>query len=122
MHGGIIPIIATDARGKIVARSIVRLGWDKVNDRPVLLQEKIYSSIRDAKLTQLMNEMVLRKAESMGIPLLGERGSSPHKYPGTFSYLGGDFPFVQSDAARGISDGINGFDITDCALLSHMHQ
>ena len=119
MHGGILPIVAKDAQGKIAARSLLRLGWDKKNGKPLILQERIYSNVHDPNLVQKINEIALKKAQKMGIPLLAKRepGSQGGMYPGSFSYLGGDFPYVYSDAAGGVMDGIQGFDIEECTLL-----
>ena len=123
MHGGILPIVARPkgpAEGKMVARCFLRLGWDKDKQSAVLLQEPIYSNVKDAALSQAINQMAVDKAKQLGIPLIENRARAAHgaPYKGTFSFLGSDYPFVYSDSARGIVDGIKGFEIKDSYLVA----
>ena len=68
MHGGILPIVARPkgpAEGKMVARCFLRLGWDKDKQSAVLLQEPIYSNVKDAALSQAINQMAVDKAKQL---------------------------------------------------------
>ncbi len=124
MHGGVIPIIARPkgtADSKMTARCFLRLGWDNDKQTAVLLQESIYSNVKDAVLSNAMNQMAVDKAKQLGIPLIEKdryRGLHGKPYEGTFSFLGGDYPYVYSDAARGLVDGLKGFDIKNCYYAS----
>lgn len=125
MHGGVIPIIARPkgtADSKMTARCFLRLGWDNDKQTAVLLQESIYSNVKDAVLSNAMNQMAVDKAKQLGIPLIEKdkyRGQHGKPYEGTFTFLGGDYPYVYSDAAGGLVDGLKGFEIKNCYSASN---
>ena len=105
----------------MAARCFLRLGWDKDKQSPILLQESIYSNVKYAALSKAMNQMALDKAQQLGIPLIEKdkyRAGHGTPYVGTFSFLGSDYPYIYSDAAGGIVDGLKGFDIKNAYLVT----
>ena len=73
MHGGILPIVARQrgsTDGKMASRCFLRLGWDKDHKTAVLLQESIYSNVKEVALSKAMNQMAVDKAKQLGIPLI----------------------------------------------------
>lgn len=73
--------------GRIAGRSMIRLLWDKKNERPVLYQELYYQSNPNPQIRSLVREICLEKARSLGVALVGASGDRP--YPEEIHALGG---------------------------------
>lgn len=65
-----------DADGKIVARRILRLLWDKSNNKPVLLMEWLYPDILNPELKLALDIFVKKRAKELGVDLY-EQGENP---------------------------------------------
>ncbi|NGX43631.1 MAG: hypothetical protein K940chlam7_01929, partial [Chlamydiae bacterium] len=115
INGEILPIVVKDAKGKIVARSVMRLLWDEKNQKPVILQERLYDNTERPEVTKAINDMAIAKAKKMGVPLVSKEIGSGPRYEGTVEFLGGPAPFVYSDATRGENSGP--FKVEGCHLL-----
>ncbi len=61
--------LVKDAEGRIVARSVLRLLIDSEGN-PVLFQERVYVANPDPKWPELIRKIALKKANSLGVPLL----------------------------------------------------
>ncbi len=124
LHGGVMPVVARykgNENGKIVARSMLRLGWNKEEKSLVLLQEPVYSNVRNAELSKAIQKKAVEKARQLKIPLIENdkvREGRGELYKGTFSFLGSDYPYIYSDAARGVVDGLKGFDVSNCYVVN----
>jgi len=117
MNGEIKPIVIKDENGKIVARSLLRVMWDVVNERPVLLQEKVYSNIKEQLITDHLEQYAKTRAKELKIPLVSKDVGDGPAYEGSVVYLGGSSPFIYSDANKGVEDGTKRFTSPGCHLL-----
>ena len=93
-------IAIKDKEGNIVARSILRLLWDKQNDCPALMQERVYSNIPDESLTRALNNFALAEAERLGINLYTSEG----KGSVSLESFGSVAPWEYVDSAGGVHD------------------
>lgn len=76
IDGKVRAVVLKDAKGRIHARVILRLLWDEELKRPVLFREKLYKNpgVFNQDI-QLIEEMCLFKAKTMGIPLVQSKSS-----------------------------------------------
>jgi len=91
-------IAIKNAKGQIVARSIMRLLWD--GEKPVLFQERLYPSGADPNFEKALRAFAIARAEKLGVPLLS--GEGKELYPNPVSSLGGIAPYEYVDAAQGV--------------------
>ncbi len=117
LNGEIRAIVIKDKSGKLVARSLLRLMWDGKNNTLLLLQERIYSNSQEASIERYLECFALEKAKKMGLPLVSNEIGKGPSYPGTVKYLGGDIPFIYSDACGGIKNGQEEFEAIGCHTL-----
>lgn len=106
LNGEIRAITVKDRAGRIVARSVMRLLLD--GDKPVLLQERLYSNTSSSFVEDALKKWAKDKAEDMGITLVSKEvhhGENEKSYPGKIQYLGGRAPYFYSDAINGAHDG-----------------
>ena len=93
-------IAILDKDGNIVARSILRLLWDRQNDRPALMQETVYSNIPDESISVALNTFAKAHADKLQLDL--------YRYDkdGTASLqsFGSIAPWEYVDSAEGIHD------------------
>lgn len=127
LMNGEVKAIAVKQGDKVVARVLMRLMWDDQNNKPVLLQEPLYSNVDDPTIKQAINDAVLEKAKAMGICLVsknyteGEEKIASNEiekrvaYNGTVTCLKGFAPFNYSDLGGGLKDAA--FAIADCYVL-----
>lgn len=95
-------VAVKDDTGKIVARSIFRILWDKKEKIPVLFQEVIYQAAGAPSSTKAaIEKMALRRSEALGIPL----ASSYKRYHNPLVSLGSKAPFEYVDSGGGATDG-----------------
>ena len=105
-------IAIKDKEGNIVARSILRLLWDKTGNSPVLMQERVYSNIADDNLTVALDKFAKAQSERLGLPL--------YRYDGTgtanLESFGSNAPWEYVDSANGVH--ANGkFTITKASVV-----
>ena len=62
-------IAVLDSDKKLVARSILRLLWDPKNNRPALMQERIYSNDANPRVSSSLDEFAKIQAKKLGVPL-----------------------------------------------------
>ncbi len=103
-------IVVKDKKGKIIARSVLRILWDPDKKKPVLFMEKIYrTKNQDASVVNaLVVKLCEQKARFMNLPLVACHGDyldSSSLYPGKLEALGGPVPFEYADAAGGAQAG-----------------
>lgn len=112
-------IIVRSVQGKIAARSVLRILWDKNRQQPVLFMEKIYTNANQPALHDLIKRGCRQKAKEMGLPLLCEKSSDAQlpRYAGAISSLGCDAaPYEHIDALNiAVSNGC--FEIPDSRVL-----
>jgi hypothetical protein len=113
MNGEGKPIVVKKD-GCLVARSWLRLMWDDKKQIPVLLQERIYSNVRDSA-DKAINQWAVDKAKEMGVFLVSKEIGEGKHYEGKVSHLGGLAPYLYSDASGGVQEGP--FEIVDCHVL-----
>jgi hypothetical protein len=104
LMNGEIKAIAVKSGDKLVARSIIRLGWDPKTQRRVLLQERIYNNIAGNKeIEEAINRWAKDKAQEMGCPLVAADTSGDYPpYSGEVHFYKGFAPFTYSDASGGV--------------------
>lgn len=112
---GEIRVIAVKAGNKIIARAVIRLMWDEKKQRPVLLQERVYSNIEDPDIAIAINDMAKEKAKMMGLCLVSKIISTDVPYDGKVTFSKGRAPFIYSDAAGGVQS--EPFSIENCFVL-----
>ena len=115
MDGSVLPIVVKK-NGVIIARSILRLLWDEKNNTPVLFQERLYSNVNNTLISDAINKAACDMAKDMKIPLLTREIESPNKKPynGIVKFLGGNTPFIYSDASSGVLNGLDPFTFPNC--------
>lgn len=120
---GEVRAIAIKQGDKLVARAIIRLMWDEKNQRPVLLQEQLYSNVKDDAMQQAINDLAKEKAKQMGICLVSnnigarEKLSSEELYNGTVEFLGGFAPFIYFDSSGAMKQGQEKVSVSHCFTL-----
>ena len=120
LNGEVLPIVAKDKNGVLVARCLLRLMWDSKNNMPVLLQERLYSNTKNAIVKEKIDELAIEKAKKMGIPLVSKEIGSGDPYNGKVEFLGGGLaPFIYSDAGDGdsVKDTSKSFEVTGAHVL-----
>lgn len=85
-------VVVLNSEGIIVARTILRILWDKQANKPILLQELIYPEILPAAIVTVMNNSCKRRARELGLPLLSNQQTGL-PYPNSVESLGGRAPF-----------------------------
>jgi hypothetical protein len=84
-----------DARGKIVARCLLKLLWD--GKRPVIYRERIYSNTMNPVITQALDKASIQIAQEFNIPLTCAYGVTHYGKP--LQALGGPAPYEYSDGS-----------------------
>jgi hypothetical protein len=96
MNGQTRLLAVVDEKGRIVARSMIRLLLDDQGN-PVLFQEKLYG---DSEYQQSIEELALAKSAQMNLPLMI---AAPQGSSGTpLKSIGGLAPYEYSDGAAGV--------------------
>jgi hypothetical protein len=97
-------ILIKDIHGKIVARSVLRILWDDIQNCPVLFMEKIYTKGMGEELSTLIREGCEAVAKNMKLTLVASKSCFLNglPYKNELSALGGPAPFEYVDALRGI--------------------
>lgn len=112
-------IIVRNSQGKIAARAVLRILWNKEKQQPVLFMEKIYTNATNQALHDLIKIGCQQKAEEMGLPLLCETSilAKLPSYKGVVSSLGCDktcFEYVDA-IKKDVTGGC--FDISESCIL-----
>jgi ankyrin repeat protein len=103
-------IVLKNRKGKIVARCLLKILWDMEKRVPVLFQERLYvNDVGNHQHAELLNEMCLRKAQAMNLPLLKIFNEEVNRYPNIICSLGGRSTFEYVDALTGLEN--NNYDI-----------
>jgi ankyrin repeat protein len=96
-------------QGKMVARCLLKILWNKKKEVPVLFQERLYINRQGNEdyYSDLLDEMCKRKAMAMNLPLLKLFGTDSEKdYPDSICSLGGRCPVEYVDAKGGLKENI----------------
>jgi len=91
-------LVIKDGRGKIVARSMLRLLWD--GEKPVLFRERFYPDALSVKERDALNALAKQIAAELGMTLTSFEGGA--FYGKDLQALGGPAPYEYSDAAGGV--------------------
>jgi ankyrin repeat protein len=109
-------IAVKDTGGKLVARCLLKLLWDKELKRPVLFQERLYVNGHCNGHAEALNKMCLLKAQEMNITLLNKKYfSRGGTYPNAVSSIGGRSCFEYVDALGGVRSQV--YDISKCQIV-----
>lgn len=100
LMNGEIKAVAIKQGGKLIARVILRLMWDGVNNCPVLLQEPLFTSVSNPVFVEAINIFAKDKAKAMGVPLLSHEIVTENLYKETVQFLGGFAPVGYSDSSE----------------------
>lgn len=114
------PMVVIDAKGKIIARSIMRILWDEKLNQPVLFMEKIYTKYLDPALRVLIMEGCKHKAKELGLTLVASLKDYPKlnenkAYENPLESYVGPAPAEYVDALGGIQD--SRYTITNSRIL-----
>jgi hypothetical protein len=102
LMNGEIRAFAIKDGNKIVARILLRLMWDEINQCPVLLQEPLYSNEDVSPAFKLaLIGFVGEKANMMRLNIVA-KGVPAVPYTGTVKFLGGFAPVGYCDSAGGL--------------------
>jgi hypothetical protein len=111
--------IVSDENGNMLAQSVLRLLMDS-QSQPVLFQERVYSAKHNPEFNQLLRKIALKKAESLGIPLVGPQAvCSEEKVPYSHTPLQAKakpVPFEYVDAKGCIEPGA--YSISEAFILN----
>ena len=92
-----------DQNGKLIARRMIKILWDKKQESPVLFFEKFYGP-KEGKGEQfdaILESMAREKAASMKLPLVRKvEGKYKSDYPNSIHSLGGPGPEEFVDTTR----------------------
>ena len=133
MNGEIKAIVVMEG-DRIIARSVLRLGWDDRAKKPVLLLEPEYYNVKDPSVSKAILDMAIEKAKIMGLTLVQknfpEEGDEKEvkedreklpPYNGSITFLQGLAPFTYCDSAQTIFGvgGLKGgaFSIWGCSVV-----
>jgi hypothetical protein len=95
-------IAVKDEQGKILARSIFRILWDKIEKKPVLFLERCYQAAKaPSNLEKVLEKMAIKRGEALGLSVVSKE--KPHHNP--IVSLGSKAPFEYVDAATGVTNG-----------------
>jgi ankyrin repeat protein len=109
-------IAVKDTGGRLVARCLLKLLWDKELKKPVLFQERLYVNGRCNGHAEALNKMCLLKAQEMNITLLNKESfSRGGTYPNAVSSIGGRSCFEYVDALGGVKTQV--YDISSCTVI-----
>ena len=99
-------ILIKDSQGIIVARTVLRILWDKAQKRPVLFMERIYTKGANEELFNLIRKGCEEVAKNMNLTLVASRKDFPDgpPYNGELFALGGPVPFEYVDALSEIQE------------------
>ena len=102
-------LVIKDNFGKIVARNVLRLLYDKDSHRPVLFLERHYTRIANMGFVVALNNAARHYAAQLQLPLLTVHAMEPwlekKPYKGRICSLGCNAPFEYTDAGGGETDG-----------------
>lgn len=70
-------IAVKDENGHIIGRCVLRMLWDKQQNRPVLFREKLYINNQNPKVQALVKAMCEKRAKALGLPLLANDDLTP---------------------------------------------
>lgn len=102
-------IVVKDAKGKIVARRIMRLLWDHQAQKPVIYQERLYANPGvPSKAFVGIDKLFAKRAKALGLPLVRTMVASQNlnPYPHPLSSSDSPAPFEYVDAGGvGVTDG-----------------
>ena len=85
--------------GNIVARSILRLLWDTKSNRPVLMQEMVYSNVADDSLKAALNKFAKAESERLGVALYRKDDAGT----ASLQSFGSIAPWEYVDSANGVN-------------------
>lgn len=110
MNGKTQLICVKDEQGKLVARRLVRLFWDPVTKRPVMMLERLYTNREsDPTLDQAIRRVATEKAKEMGVACVVSRNRDgalkTQPYPGVLESQLERAPFEYLDGIPEIADG-----------------
>ncbi len=88
-----------DSSGRILARCLFRLLWDKDKDRPVLFQDRIYPAPCLAEHQKALDDLALEVASEMGCSLATCNGGEGSV---RLESYGSPAPYEYEDAAGGV--------------------
>ncbi len=101
--------------GKVLARCLFRLLWDKTNNRPALFQDRIYPSPCSSEIESALKTLAKVKAQELGLHLY-VMSYSQYADNVELASLGSPAPFEYEDAAPGVMK--NGeFTLRNCSKV-----
>jgi len=103
--------------GKVLARCLFRLLWDKTHHCPALFQDKIYPSPCSAEMERALNTLAKVKAQELGLHLyVNAKMIDTASDDVELASLGSPAPFEYEDAAQGVME--NGkFTLRNCSKV-----
>ena len=117
MNGQNRLIAVKDREGKIRARRLLRLLWDRDNGTSVLFLEDLYTAGSvDKKVEDAVLEMAKRRAKALGLILLS-KAEEGELYSGHVESLGGRAPYDYTDAGNHALDPGGRFDIKGSRII-----
>ena len=111
-------ILVKDTLGKIVARTVLRIMWDKAQKCPVLFMERLYTKGINKEFSILIRKGCETLAKKMKLTLVANKNDFPSGLPynGELFALGGPCPFEYVDDLQEIlSEGK--FTIQNCNII-----
>ena len=93
--------------GKLIARSLLRLLWDKKEGKPALLLERMYPSTLNSQNRDAIIKMAIKKAHKMSLKLFSNQVVSGVVVDTTLDSIDSIAPFEYCDSSSGVIDGIH---------------
>jgi len=103
--------------GKVLARCLFRLLWDKTNNCPALFQDEIYPSPCSSEMESALKTLAKVKAQELGLHLyVNAKMIDSSSDDVELASLGSPAPFEYEDAAQGVMK--NGeFTLRNCSKV-----
>lgn len=116
LDGKIRAVVVKNKEGRIVAKRMICLPLDKETNDPVLFQEKMHYNPGYKKVERLINQMCIRRAQKLKLPLLAKDGGK--RYPNPIISLGGRSPFQYVDALLERGNSSSTFTIENSVIIA----
>ncbi len=92
--------------GKLIARAIFRILWDRDNNKPMLFVERFYPSNIKLEHQKAIHDMAIKRGREMNLDVVTSNIlENTERHLVNLASLGGIAPFEYSDAAGGMFEG-----------------
>ena len=99
-------IAIKDAKGSVLARSMLRLLWDASSQKPVVFLDRIYPYSLPSLLEKAIQAYAKEKAFALGLELVSCDLKGMLPYQGRVCSLASSSPYEYADGGEGVTLGV----------------